>query len=864
MRVIKSIFAGLFLSFFLILTTSMIVSFVYEDEVSALFLKEFNKRVKADVRAEEVNLSLLKRFPNATVELQNFELYSSGTETDKESRSLSFVADHIYFQFDIIDVFTSNYRFEKVFVNHAQFNYAPNGHKPLVDYKEDEAQNIRFDIEQLVFNDLVYSILNEPQNFFLEGHSSKTTLSGNFSLDRFDLEVDSKMFVDDLTIDNFTYARQKDVRLRMNLAVTPEMFRVNSGTCYYENIPFRTAGQFNRKTQVIDVDLKGRGLNVDDLQLYIPWKLKSQLKYVTVDDGDLDFYARIQGPLSEGKPRLEADFSLREGRMKIDYEHSYVLRDIRLDGYLTNGRRKNPQTSILSLTNLHAKMGKNKLDGYIRITDFSDPQMKSEGHLKLYLDELYRYTDKELFARSGGTVELNYKYSDVLSNLNRLHESLRYGHLTFDAAFSNLAIQGEEYTLSSLDGYAYMNRDLHMDSVNMILNGNQVVLDGKIFNIYQNLTDSTRPFHFQANLYSPAMDMPSLFGSSGPKEDSLVHFRFPDKLRGQVGFAVGQLAMKHFTARQVVGTLQLGDQQLELTDAEFLAFDGKAYARADMKSLSSSSGALLLDSKFYLEKVDIRQVFDSFDNFGQDYITDRNLRGTLSGEVAFSSRMSPQLKIQKNTVYNVSDIQIDDGELINFEPLMTLSNFVELSELRRVTFSRLSNQITIEDQTVRIPEMAINSSSYDLQVSGYHTFDNQFSYDVSLLLSQVLSRKARRNKNFESEFGNIQDDGVGRSRLYLKIHGSPDQYAIEYDREGLKEKIREDLQKEKRELKQILNEEFGWFKKDTAQKDTADTEVQQQFNIQWEENARSQKRKKATKERKDSGFIIKFEEDTLK
>ena len=863
MRVIKSIIAGLFLSFFLILTTAMIVSFVYEDEVSSLFLKEFNKRVKADIEAEEVNLSLLKRFPNATVELQNFELYSAGADSDKERSSLSFIADHIFFQFDVIDIFTGKYKFEKVFVNHAQFNYSPNGDQPLVDYKKEASQKMRFNIEQMVFNDLYYSLLNESQNFFLEGHSSKTKLSGNFGLDRFDLEVDSKMFVKDLTIDNFTYTRQKNVRLRMNLDVTPELFRVNSGTCYYEKIPFRTAGTFNRENQHIDVELRGRSLNVDDLQLYLPWNLKSKLKYVTVDDGDLDFFARIKGPVNDGKPDLEADFSLRKGRIRIEQERSYLLQNIALEGYLTNGSKKNPQTSLLSLTNLHAEMGKNQLDCQIRITDLSDPQMNSEGYMKLYLNQFSQYTDRELFNSSSGMVELNYKYSDLLDNLNRLHESLRFGNLTFDAAFSNLSMEGGDYTLNNLNGFAYLNRDLHMDSVNMFLNGNRVVLDGKIFNIYQNLTDSTRPFHFEARLFSPAMDFSSLFSRGRSTSDSLVHFQFPEKLRGQLDFALDQLAMRHFTARRVKGTLQLGDHHLKLTDTEFRAFEGKAYARAEMKNHSTSE-ELFLDSKFYLEKVNIHQVFNSFDNFGQQYITDRNLKGLLSGEVAFSARMNSRLKIQKNSVYNVSNIEIDNGELIDFEPLMSLSNFVELNELRHVTFSRLSNQITIEDQTVRIPEMEINSSSYDIQVSGYHSFDNRFSYDVSLLLSQVLSRKARQKNRFESEFGNIQEDGVGRSRLYLKIHGTPEQYAIEYDKEGLREKIREDLKSEKRELKQILNEEFGWFRKDTALEQATGSEDQKQFNIQWEENQDTPKDKKASEKRKDSGFIIKFEEDTLK
>jgi hypothetical protein len=130
----------------------------------------------------------------------------------------------------------------------------------------------------------------------------------------------------------------------------------------------------------------------------------------------------------------------------------------------------------------------------------------------------------------------------------------------------------------------------------------------------------------------------------------------------------------------------------------------------------------------------------------------------------------------------------------------------------------------------------------------------------------VLSRKARRRNDFESEFGNIQEDGVGRSRLYLRIEGSPDKYAIEYDKEGVKEKIREDLRAEKQELKQILHEEFGWFKKDTTLDAKQKKEQQQgRFDIKWEESARdAEKEQEDTGRRKDEGFVIQFEEDTLK
>lgn len=869
MRVIKSILIGLFFSLLIIISTSFIISFIYEDEVSELFLKELNKRVRADFRAKEVNLSLLRRFPNATIELRSFELYAAPESSKDKKGSLSFTADHVYLQFDIVDIFMNNYKLEKVYIKQSQFNYTPNGEKPLITYRDRTSPNIEFDIEQMVFDDLYYSVLNQQQAFFLEGHSSRTVLNGNLGLDEFNLDIDSRSLVKELSIDEFNYARQKEVRLRMNLLVTPEAFRVRSGMCYFERIPFIVEGQFNRDKQYIDIDLKGTDLKIDDLQLYVPWKLKRKLKSVTVDRGKLDFYARIEGPVNEGKPNLEADFSLAGSQVEIDASQAFRFRNIALNGYVSNGRNKDAASSQLSLSNIHAELGNNVLNGNLKIKNFAEPQVVSEGSMSLHLKGLSeRFRKKHDFEGVTGQVELNYKYSDALKALSRLTESLHFSNLTMDATLQGVNARSPSYDLQNINGFIYLKRDLYLDSMRLRFNGNDLVLDGKIFNIYRNLRDSTQPFRFQGALYSKHIDLKRLFEPPASSSDSLIRFQFPEKLRGNLRFAADRVSLQRFEAKRVAGDLRFGNRLLELTDTEFNAFQGKAYAQAELKAKAHSSTDLLFDSRFYLDRVNIRRVFTSFSNFGQDYITARNLKGFLSGEIAFSSGMNENLKIQQKTVNNSSDIQIEQGELIDFEPLLSMSNFVKLDELRHVTFSRLSNKISIEDQTVWIPEMEIKSSSYDIHVSGYHTFNNRFSYDVRLLLSQILSRKARQRKDPDSEFGNIQEDGVGQSRLYLKIHGTPDKYAIEYDKEGVREKIREDIKEEKQELRQILNEEFGWFREDTAlqEGEAGAGDPQKKFNIQWEdqEDQTEQEKGRDTTGRKDPGFIIKFEEDTLK
>jgi len=59
-----------------------------------------------------------------------------------------------------------------------------------------------------------------------------------------------------------------------------------------------------------------------------------------------------------------------------------------------------------------------------------------------------------------------------------------------------------------------------------------------------------------------------------------------------------------------------------------------------------------------------------------------------------------------------------------------------------------------------------------------------------------------------------------------------------------------------------LNEEFGWFKKDsTVLKDTIKAKKNNSFRIEWDENTEVKEKSKQEK-REDHKFEIIFDEDT--
>jgi hypothetical protein len=107
-------------------------------------------------------------------------------------------------------------------------------------------------------------------------------------------------------------------------------------------------------------------------------------------------------------------------------------------------------------------------------------------------------------------------------------------------------------------------------------------------------------------------------------------------------------------------------------------------------------------------------------------------------------------------------------------------------------------------------------------LSGTHTFDNVLDYRLKITLSDLLNKKRKVQTN---EFGE-EAEKPGQINLFLRIKGPADHLKFSYDHKAVKEKIRQELQKEGTDLKEILKKEFG-FKKDSSTKEKKQTNDKQ-------------------------------------
>ncbi|MFP4487673.1 MAG: AsmA-like C-terminal region-containing protein, partial [Bacteroidales bacterium] len=261
---------------------------------------------------------------------------------------------------------------------------------------------------------------------------------------------------------------------------------------------------------------------------------------------------------------------------------------------------------------------------------------------------------------------------------------------------------------------------------------------------------------------------------------------------------------------------------------------------------------------FNIENIDIHNAFEVSDNFGQDYIKAENMEGNITGNISLSATADSNFRINSNDLVLNGEYTILNGSLINFEPAFKLSKFAEMEELERIDFSRLENDLIIRDGSVKIPRMDISSSAFNISLQGDHSFDGHYQYRLKVLLSEFLSKK---QNDKVSEFGVIEDDGLGRTSLYLKIEGDEGGSKVSHDPEALRAGIKESLVREKQEIKSILNEEFGWYKGDSIHEVSRDKS--QRFRIVWEETD-SIKTQKDTSAGKKLPLINLFKKKSIK
>jgi hypothetical protein len=228
-------------------------------------------------------------------------------------------------------------------------------------------------------------------------------------------------------------------------------------------------------------------------------------------------------------------------------------------------------------------------------------------------------------------------------------------------------------------------------------------------------------------------------------------------------------------------------------------------------------GFMDVDGIYYFEKaarlvanvecveINVYDLFDQTENFGQEFLIAKNLRGSMNGKLHIQTFWSEEGFFQYDKLRVYAGIGIHDGELRNFKMLEDFSTYVKMDDLRHIKFTNMQNWLEIRREKIYFPTMFLQNNAMNMTLNGEHSFDQKIEYNIQVNAGQILMNKfKRKNKNLDP----IKAKKKGLFNLYFNVNGTIDDFDYKTD----KSKVTKSFNKSdyrKKEIKAKLIKEFG-------------------------------------------------------
>lgn len=872
MQRIKKIAIRILIIFIALIGLAIGLAYLFEDEVKLYAVNSVNKYVKTEIKVEQLDFSFIKRFPSASLEFKNVLAYGASESTKKDTL---FFMKSIFMEFDIWKLINKKYVLKELSFEEGSVNLEIDkfGEENYIFWKEDTSgstsKEINISLKAVQFKNVDFKYTNDAKNILFSNRFYHLNLKGEFTADQFDLNFESDTYLNTYRQNTTIFGQNQSMKLSAVLSVDTkkEAYTFKNAKLNYSGLQFLLNGGFKNSSESFytDITIKSESIEMPQLINLLTEEQKNTLESYQID-GNISLNGLIKGNINDlESPSLKFNFSVNDASF-IHQASNIALNQISLDGNYNNGAENSLRTSTVSISNLNAKFGKGNISGALKINDFNDPFFQFNGNLKLYLDELIAFMEYKQIENAEGEVNVQLKTEGRVANLSQLSlddwkKAKTQGEIILLGV--NFKVNGKPQIYNNISGTLEIkNNDIRAYNLNGNISRSDFLINGLFQNLISYLFSDNEKLYVDASLRSKRIFLDELLLTDDKStSDSTYRLNFSPLLKVYLDSQIDSLSFRKFSFSKSKGSFSLQDEVLRATNVSFNTMKGKAEGNLLVNAKAKDKVIISTNARF--NEISITDLFNDFGNFGQQTLTSENLKGIANCELQIYTEWDKSLNLNPKSIEAQADLQINQGELINFSPLESLSNYISLSELKHIKFATLSNQIVIKNERIFIPAFDINSSALNLRLEGSHTFNNEINYHIRLMLDDILGNKVKKARRQQSEFGRIEDDGLGKTQLFIKMTGTVDNPIISYDLDALKTYWKEEFKEEKKVLKSLLKEEFGLFKKDTTLNSIPKkSNNQSPFEMEWEEEKKSNSNKgnntieeeKKKKEEKKSGF----------
>lgn len=869
----KFLFWTFFVSLFL-LTTIVVVLHIYEDDIKQYAIDEINSHLKTDLEVRNIELSVFHDFPRASLEFDHV-LIKDAFE-NQESEDTMFFSKRVFCTFNLWDIWNGDYKVKRLAAEDSKLNLRVTrdgdvNYDIMKESTDSSESNFKFMLELLRIDRLEFLYSNLATGQYYRIDMARGLAKGDFTADEYQIVSESSLFIRKIKSNSLTLIKYKPAKLDLKLNVNSikKSYSFTQGDLTIGEMPFEITGVVDS----VNVDLKIKGKNIELQQLANSLSAGTQAAKKYKGTGILNFESAVDGPVSSTEmPSITATFDVANGTL-TEPVNDLKIYDIQLKGEYQNEQKGREE--LLAFDEVNLKLLNSFFSGNGSVRNFEQPNVtgQMDGHLDLAtFHQFFHFQNVE---KISGIVDLNLDFV-----IQFLDPEYRKDKFSITKAKGNLNLKkvlykhvNNELIYQDVNGDIVINdNDAAVKDFSIKTNKSDLVLNGALNNLMQYLT-GTGSLGMIATLESSHIDLNEFIGESNVNtEETPTKFILPGNLNLNIDLDVKDLLWDEHKFTTISGKLLMANRKATATNFRLQTSGGNVSGNLALNNLVDDGNVIEGELKF--NSINVKSLFTEWKNFDQNTITDQHLSGTCSGSVDLLLFFNPYFSIIEEKIYAVPTIEITNGELKGLETMKMITDYMRSNaalklmlnkhidkfeeKLLNLKFTQLSNQLEIKDRKIFIPKMKIVTNAVELELFGWHDFDNIVEYHFSFRFRDLKTVAEY------TEFGKVVDDGLGIV-IYLTMSGSMDDPTYAFDSDERKNDIKENLAQEGQTIKSILKTEFGLFKNDsTVQKMEEANKGQVEFIFYDEDIEESDTTKKSKNKIRTGNLFNKTKQDVEK
>ena len=825
----KKILLWVVLIFAIILIASIGIAVAFEKQIGQQLISAINKELVHDIEVDNFELSLLKGFPYVSARLNNVAV------PDKR-KNLLLEAETMSFNIGLLGLLRSNLNIGNVIIeNGALFvEIDRKGQANFLITKESEEDqasmtgaDFSLSLKEATLNNMELIYIDRQSKQEMKLFLQDASFTGEFDSQEFSL-------ISDATIEsNFVELEGKRYLVGKHLGYDATIYvDLNNGLYEFQDVvltvdrnDFDIKGTVQERSKGTDFDLvvHNKSGNLESVIQLMP----EEYEYLEgfSSRGKFVFDILLKGRLNATEtPAVDFKFGLKDGSIQHD-ELGSSLKDVSFAASFTNGKSPSGKDAILEINNFKGYFNRELIESKLKVRNLNSPHIQLDLNGTLPVESIYQLMGIDYIEDGDGEMELrnihiNGNYEDMIRT-SRIHKVYASGEIEFDDAA--ITINDEELML---DRGVVAMKDNQLRAANIKLEGagSEILFDGYFTNVIpvllaDSINSKDAELQFDARLKAKKMDLDRLLTAVNLKleeEELVAKGAIVDSLKEE------QTEQREFITNFLNGTFTVDVAAFNYNEVEGEYFKGElSFKNKEMSIVGAiedmMDGSIDIDGTTYFDEttslkvnvickdINANELFQQMEDFGQEVLSYKHLEGTLSTKMAISSKWDKTGDFSYDDLRVLADVTVKDGELNNFGMLEDFSSYVKVNDLRRIKFVDMRNWFEIKNQRIYIPVMLIQTNAMNMLLSGEHSFENRFDYNIKINAGQVLSNKFKKhNPDLKPQPAKTN----GLFNLHFNAFGDFDDYEVKTNKSKVKQAFKTSEYR-KNTIQSALDKEFG-------------------------------------------------------